>query len=466
MKFLDKQEEDLVHAASIETLKDMGILVRSPSVLKMLGDAGADIDEKKMIAKMSEGMVNDAIKKAAKEFVLGSRDGKHDLKIPTDSIPFVGSNGIGTYMTDLKSGKKRETTRKDIADFARLADSLTGIDFFWSNVTAMEVPTSLHMIYAQWEAFQNCTKNYGTLTLSARDAKVQIELASLVAGGREQLRKKPLFHSLCCVIAPLSFERGAVEGQVELVKAGIPVISMSMSLGGMSAPITLAGTITNANTENLASLVISQTAAPGAKHIYSSESTPGNMTTGNIVYEAPETMLISAATGQMAKRYGLPAYTGSWGVNGAIPGVPMSFTELSAIAMSMFSGTDIAAGAGGLDQAKGGSLEQLLIDAYIWDNYKSFLRRFEITREKIALDVVREVGHGNSFLQHPHTARNFRKELFFRDKAKAAFESTNSTAMIPEARKAVRKILEEHVVQKLDKDVLKQGEAIIKNIQK
>jgi trimethylamine--corrinoid protein Co-methyltransferase len=168
----------------------------------------------------------------------------------------------------------------------------------------------------------------------------------------------------------------------------------------------------------------------------------------------------------MAKRYGLPAYTGSWGVNGAIPGVPMSFTELSAIAMSMFSGTDIAAGAGGLDQAKGGSLEQLLIDAYIWDNYKSFLRRFEITREKIALDVVKEVGHGNSFLTHPHTAKNFKKELFFRDKAKAAFESTNSTAMIPEARKAVRKILEEHEVQKLDKDVLKQGETIIKNIQK
>jgi len=466
MKFLDKQEEDLVHAASIETLNDMGVLVRSPSVLKMLGDAGAKIDEKTMIAKMPEEMVKDAIRKAAKEFVMGSRDGKHDLRIPAEGAPFVGSNGIGTYMTDLETGKRRETNSKDVADFARLADGLTGIDFFWSNVTAMEVPTALHMIYAQWVAFQNCTKNYGTLTLSARDAKVQIELGSLIAGGREQLKKKPVFHSLCCVVAPLSFERGAIEGQCELVKAGIPVISMSMSLGGMNAPITLAGTITNANTENLASLVISQTAAPGARHIYSSESTPGNMTTGNIVYEAPETMLISAATGQMAKRYGLPSYTGSWGVNGLTPGVPMSFCELSAITMSMFSGTDIAAGAGGLDQAKGGSLEQLLIDAYLWDNYKAFLRRVEITREKIALDVVKEVGHGNTFLTHPHTAKNFKKELFFRDKAKAAFESTNSSAMLPEARKAVKKMLKEHDVPKLDKDVLRQGEEIIRNLQK
>lgn len=464
MKFLDKQEEELVHGASIETLREMGVLVRSPSVLKMLGTAGALVDEKKMIAKIPEEMVKDSLSKAAKEFVLVSRDGKHDLRIPIDGVPFVGSNSIGTYMTDLDTGKKRETTRKDIADFARLADALTGIDFFWSNVTAMEVPPSQHMIYAQWEAFKNCTKNYGSLTLSSWDAKVQIELASLIAGGREQLRKKPLFHSLCCVVAPLSFERGAVEGQVEFAKAGIPVVSMSMSLGGMSAPITLAGMITNANTENLASLVISQTAAPGARHIYCSESTPANMTTGNIVYEAPESMLICIATGQMARRYGLPNYTGQWGVNGVIPGMPVSFNELSAITMSMFSGTDIAGGAGGIDEAKGGSLEQLLIDAYLWDNFKTFLRRVEISREKIALDVVREVGHGKTFLTHSHTAKNFKQELFFRDKTKAAFEMTNSTGMIPEARKAVRKILSEHEVPELDREVIRKGDEIIKGL--
>ena len=466
LKFLDKQEEDLVHSSSIETLEDMGILVRSPSVLKMLGDAGAHIDHKSMIAKIPEGMVNDALKKAAKDFIMGSRDGKHDLNIPVDSIPYVGSNGIGTYMTDLKTGKKRTTTRKDIADFAKLADALTGIDFFWSNVTAYDVPAQTHMVHALWVSLQNCMKNYGTLTLSAADAKAQIELASLIVGGRDELRKKPLFHSLCCVVAPLSFEKGAIEGQVELVKAGIPVISMSMSLGGMSAPVTVAGTIVNANTENLASLVISQTAAPGARHIYSSESTPVNMMTGNITYEAPESLLIAAATGQMSKRYGLPTYTGSWGANGDIPGVPLSFSELSSITMTMFTGTDIAAGAGGLEEAKGGSLEQLVIDSYMWENYRAFFRSHEISEKTIALDIVKQVGHGNTFLTHPHTAKNFKAELFFRDKEKSEFEATRSTAMVPKARKIVEKILKEHEVPKLDKEIIKQGDEIIKRLEK
>ena len=199
--FLDKQEEDLVHSSSIETLEDMGVLVRSHSVLKMLGDAGAHIDQRSMIAKIPEGMVNDALKKAAKDFVMGSRDGNHDLNIPVDSIPYVGSNGIGTYMTDLKTGKKRTTTRKDIADFAKLADALTGTDFFWSNVTAYDVPSQIHMVHALWVSLQNCTKNYGTLTLSAADAKAQIELASLIAGGRDDLRRSRCFiHSVALLL--------------------------------------------------------------------------------------------------------------------------------------------------------------------------------------------------------------------------------------------------------------------------
>lgn len=468
LKFLDKSEEELIHASSIETLEKIGVLIRSPIVLRMLGDAGATIDEKSMVAKIPEEMVNEAIKKAPKSFVLYSRDGKHDLKLPVDSVPYIGSNGIGTYMTDLWTGEKRKTTRKDVADFAKLADALTGIDFFWSNVTAYDVPEKTHMVHALWASLQNCTKNYGTLTLSAEDAKAQIELGSLITGGREELRKRPIFHSLCCVVAPLSFEKGAVEGQVEFAKAGIPVISMSMSLGGMSAPITVAGTITNANTENLASLVITQTANPGAPHIYSSESTPANMTTGNICYEAAEAPLIAAATGQMAKRYGLPSYTGGWGANGDVdfPGIPISFCELSSITMTMLAPSDIAAGAGGLEEAKGGSLEQLLIDSYLWENFKGFLRKFEISEKTIALDVVKEVGHGNSFLTHPHTAKNFKTELFFRDKDKSRFEATRSTAMVSEAKERVKKILSEHQAEPIDKDIIQQGHEIIANLEK
>ncbi len=98
---------------------------------------------------------------------------------------------------------------------------------------------------------------------------------------------------------------------MEFAKAGIPVVSMSMALCGLTSPVTLASTVAMVNAENIASFAISQLANPGAPVVYSSESTIMNMMTGEIRYGAVEQMLIAAASAQMAKRYGVPTMVGS-----------------------------------------------------------------------------------------------------------------------------------------------------------
>jgi len=79
---------------------------------------------------------------------------------------------------------------------------------------------------------------------------------------------------------------------------------------------------------------------------------------------------------------------------------------------------------------------------------------------------VKEVGHGNTFLTHPHTAKNFKKELFFRDKKKMEWEATLSTKMVPEAKEIAKKLLREHEVDPIDKDIVKQGDQILKEYEK
>jgi len=130
------------------------------------------------------------------------------------------------------------------------------------------------------------------------------------------------------------------------------------------------------------------------------------------------------------------------------------------------NGTDMAAGAGGLEEAKGGSLEQLLIDSYVWEDYRGFLRKFEISEKTIPLDVVRQVGHGNSFMTHPHTARNFKNELFFRDNEKARFEAASSTSMVSEAKDKIKLILKEHHPEPIDPEKVKRGNEIIDALDK
>lgn len=468
LKFLEKGEEDLIDQQSMECLETIGVKVKSESVLKMLDKAGAKVDHRTQIAKIPESIVREMLKTVPKSMTLHARDPRKDLRIPVSSWPYVGTTGLGTYIIDINTGKRRDSTIKDIADTVKLGDALTGADYVQTNLTATEVPQATHGLHELWTAFQNTTKHVqGVEIFNAEDARKQVEIGALIAGGIEELKKKPHFTVIHCSIAPLMFEHDAVEALVEFAKAGVSVTTMTMSLSGGTAPVTMAGTLVNANCENLASMVIGQLAAKGARTIYCSSSTPVNMKTGMINYESINQPLIASALAQMAKRYGLPCMVGDWGLNDSEePGIPHTFSETMGIALSTMSGTDMQGGIGALDCAKGVALEQEVIDAYVWENVRRQMTPFEISKETAALDVLRQVGHGNTFLTSMHTVRNFRKEVVMRDQEKGRFEATMSKAMVAEAREIALKLLKEHVVPPLDKSIVQQGNEIIRSWEK
>ena len=468
LKFLSKGEEELVHEQSLKSLATLGIMVKNARVLKMLGDAGATIDERKGIAKFSEDMVNDAVKSAPKSIVLGARNPKHDKRIPVENHSLLATTGLAVYTTDLETGEKRPSTDADLANFSKLADAMDGVDINWTTVTATDVNQETLAIRSLWTALKNGGKHVQVVPAArdGKDARKQAELAALVAGGEDELRKRPLFSVISCSIAPLSFDTGPVEALFEFARAGIPVVAMSMSLSGLSAPVTMGGTLVNINTENLASLVISQTAAAGAPFIYSSESAPMDVKTGMMDYNSFMFPLICAGASQMAKRYRLPTMTASWGVETRSPGLLLPFSDVFLCTVSPLSGSDMISGAGSFDSAKGASLEQLMIDSNLWEDMRAMMKMYEVNEETAALKVVEEVGHGNSFLNHVHTARNFRKELILRDPEKKKWQATMSDEMVPEVRELVLRTLKEHQVPSIDADTLRKGDQLIADYEK
>ncbi len=465
LRFLDKAEEDVVHAQSVACLETVGTLVHSPSVKKLLADAGARVQKGTDLVRFPEPMVMDAIHTAPKCFVLGARDPRRDLHIPVSGPPYVSTGGVTLSIADLDTGAHRPATTKDLADIAKLADALDPVDAVWPLVTTSDVPSHAQFANELWVCLQNTTKHIlgsaGSGTLGVPDARTQIALGALVAGGPGELQEHPVFSVLSCPIAPLSFETGSVEAQIEYARAGIPVIGMSMCMGGVTAPVTLAGTIVSLNAEALASLVITQTAAPGAPHIYCSEATMADMASGYIGYRGPEAPMVFAAAAQMAHRYGLPKMAGILGVDAPEPGMGVPFGELAALMLTTMSGTDLCSGVGGLNLDSGCSLEQIVIDSANWEEFRAYMRDFTVSEESASLDVIREVGPGGSFLSHPHTARNFRSQLFFRNAKSALYGATMSDRMVEDARQVVRMTLREHSVTPLDRDVKQRGDRVL-----
>jgi len=461
--FLSEQEMDLIHAQSMKSLQEIGIKVHSKPILEILEKNGASVDYRALVAKIPERMVNQAFESVQKEFTLCARDPKHDLEVPTSTYPWMTTSGLAVFVNDYEAGEYRHSTRKDIAEFTRLGDAVDSVDFLWTALTARDVTPFAHGPHELWVTMQNTTKHVQGVTVqSAEDAKVQIALAALIAGGKEALRKRPLFSVIACPIAPLTYEQGSIEAQVELAKAGIPVVSMSMSNGGVSSPLPVAGIMTNANTENLGSIVILQMAAPGAPHIYCSESGPMNMATASIDYGVPEKSFVSIGLAQMAKRYGMASLVADTGygqaIEGGISGVMTPMTQLTGI----MGGSDLVTGLGCVDSAKGISSEQLIIDAYLWDCCKDYMNEVEISEVKIGLDAVKEVGHGHDFLTHPHTLACFRDEITCWEREKLDLLEMDDKEMPAAANRIVKSILDKHQVAPIADDLIQKGDAIIK----
>jgi trimethylamine--corrinoid protein Co-methyltransferase len=466
---LSRDEVERVHEKTLEMLRDPGVKVGSESVLGTLADGGADVDFRRKRASIPEELVNETIKRMPRRIRLCARNPAQDMTAPRPGPPYMATNGTAVYVTDLDSGERRTSTGKDLRDMMILSDAMEPLDYVWPIVTAQDAPEKMRSLHDLAICLTNTTKHVQGEAISAEEARAQVELAAAIAGGADELAKRPIFSVIQCPICPLEFEKGSVEAVAEFAAAGIPVVSMSMALTGLTSPVTLASTLAIINAENLASFTISQIIKPGAPVVYSSESTSPNMFTGEIHYGAVEEALLAAASGQMAKRYGATTMVGGFGVGlgGESPGICCNPAELFFMSATNAALTDFASGIGGLDQAKGASLEQIVIDCDLWEQVREIRKEVALDDARFVLDLVRKVGPGGNFLHEPHTARNLRKELFMPPKEKSDVFGRYALGkgcaeMVREARNRVKKILADHEPEPIDPDVKKQMDAVLR----
>ncbi|MBU1158891.1 MAG: trimethylamine methyltransferase family protein [Candidatus Thermoplasmatota archaeon] len=468
INILSEEQIGLVHENTLHLLTKPGVRVASEIVLKLLADGGADVDLGARIARIPEELVEETISKVPKSITLGARDPKREMVAPRKGPPYMATNGTAVYMTDLETGAKRPTMGNDLKDFMTLCDAIDSLDYVWPIVTAHDGPERFHGLNELAIAMHSTTKHIQGEAMSAEEAKDMIRAASLVTGGEDQLAKKPIFSVIQCPICPLEFEKGSVEAVMEFAKAGIPVVSMSMALCGLTAPVALAAAISIVNAENLASFTISQLARKGAPVIYSSESSTMNMKTGEIRYGAREEVLIAAAVAQMAKHYGVPTMVGSFGMglHGDTPGINVDPSELAFTTMTNLSLTDFSSGIGGLDQAKGAALEQIIIDTDIWESVREIRNDVEFDDKHFANELISSIGPGGNFLNSPHTIKNMRKELFLPNAEKSSiFESyrlnKDQKDILSKARERVEEILAIHKPEPIEPDISKRVKEIV-----
>lgn len=446
---LSVNDMEAIHEASMQVLRKTGFQLDNRRALDLFAQKGAQVDFNKNIVKVEESWVMDILKKTPPRIVLYGREEKHNLVVEANRT-FMGTGGTSLNVYDLETGERRLTTLKDLADIARLIDTLENIHWYTLPVFPNEITKEEVDVNRFYAGLKNTSKHImGGIYGSYGGAKEIIRLAQTVAGGEEELREKPLISIICCTISPLKLESYYVDFMFDLIEAGIPIATPCTPIAGATSPITLAGTLAQINAEAICSILMTQVIKEGAPVLYSVVPTTADMRTMGFVFGAVENGIMNAACAQMASYYNLPMYSTGGVTESKTFDVQNGYEKCMNNLLPAMAGAQLIHNAAGLiDCSMTVAYEQYVIDNEILGMAMRVLRGIEVNPATLATEVIQAVGPGGNYLSQMHTVKNLRSELYLPDLAVRTNYSVWDTGgrknAADKAKEIVEKTLQEH----------------------
>lgn len=296
-----------IHCATMHVLKNTGIKVNSKEAQDIYDGGGAIVDRKNNIVKIPAHLVEDAVKSAPETVLLAGRNPKYDIVLEANKVGFTNF-GEGIMIIDPYTKEYRKTTKKDVADAARVCDALDAIDVHERAVSAQDVPAQVAPLHEVEVNFANTSKHLFQGCGGVKNLHKIIEMAAAVVGGKDKLRERPIYSCITCPVSPLQLVPESTDVIIETARYGVPMNILSMALAGGTAPVTLAGTLVTHNAEVLGGIVLSQLSAKGAPVIYGSSTTIMDLKYTTSPVGCPEMGMINAAVAKLAQYYMLPSW--------------------------------------------------------------------------------------------------------------------------------------------------------------
>ena len=412
ISILDDEELGKINQTARDILEEVGVVFPSEKALKIFADAGAKVDFDKKLVKIPSHLVTDYLKKAPRRYTLAGRRPELDAKIGGEDGTYFFCSGEAPSIVDFETGKKRNSIKTDVANMAKIVDYFPMVSLVWPTVSAGDKGETapIHGVEA---LFNNTEKHIQTESVMGEiPAKYTIEMASVIAGGRDKLRERPLYSLLLCGVAPLAQDKAGLESALAFAEAGLPVGLMSMPTMGLTAPPYQAADLAIGLAENLAGCLLLQIAYPGTPNYICILPAVINPRSGDYMYGSVFSQIASAATVQLAHSNGLPVLSSfnfggsayklnSWQVGRENVYVPL---------LSVMAGADMSFGPSGMIEASSLlDMPRILFDREIFQAIDIITKGIKVNDETLAFDMIREIGPQGTFLGHRRTAEELPK---------------------------------------------------------
>jgi len=359
---LSSEQLHQLQEATLSILANVGVRFPSKKALTIFAEHGAEVDWDTDIVKMSPDLVSKALSTVPRYFTLGARDLAFDLKLEKN-VTYFTTDGCGYETVDFKTRVRRLSRKADVGRMARIADYLSSIGFYWTMVSAQDCGRTapLHELEISWK---NTIKHVQSVTLiGAQLARYGLEMGLVIAGSKEEMRRRPPFSAVICTIAPLIQDEDGIEGATLLAAPGAPVFH-------------------------------------SITHAYADPRTAAYV-------GYPLNSRSRYGTVEMAHHWGIPSMAGAFGTDSQKPDDWQAAAEITIDPLMVgLSGAEIVTGIGLRETYTLIYPESIILDDDIYHRARYALTTMEINSETLALDVIENVGPGGHFLAQKHTRKH------------------------------------------------------------
>ena len=407
---LSQQQVERTHAASLEILENVGLLVRNEKARSIFKQHGCQVEAGTQIVRFPPAVVEQFRAMLPAAFTFHGRQPQYDRTLPQDG-PILVTGSSAPDIIDPQTGRVRRARSDDIARIAQLIQELPAYDVFSISTLAEDALPGQFTLARLYPALKHCLKPIRTTTTDMDDAAAVMQLLETVAGGPEAYRQRP-FVTLhyCPVVSPLTMDQLSTEAMIFFSEAGLPVYPSIVPNAGLTSPMSMAGTLAQGNAEFLAISVLMQMVREGTPTIYATLPTVADMRTGAYASGGIECGMLHMAFAQMARFYQVPCggYIGL--TNSKINDAQSGYETGMSSAAGVLAGVDMLNMGGLLDALKAFDFAKAVIDDEIAQMLKRLKRGISFSEEELALPVIAQIKPGGSFMMSPHTARRMKSE--------------------------------------------------------
>jgi trimethylamine--corrinoid protein Co-methyltransferase len=412
IEVLSADQVETIHRASLQVLSEIGMKVLGQQARAVYRRAGAQVDEGEETVRFDPALVEELVAKAPREFTIEARNQSRNIFLGANHINFSCVGGP-SFCSDLDKGRRAGTFR-EMCDFISLVHMLDIVHCgSGSPFEPLDLPVPTRHLDKAYAGLTLSNKVISSSLLGGVRALDGLNMRAIAQGlDLEDIRGRPMIFGNINTNSPRQLDTSMADGLMTLAHYGQPVVVTPFTLCGAMAPVTVAGALVQQNAEALAGMALAQAVNPGTPVVYGGFTSNVDMKTGAPAFGTPEYTKACQATGQMARRYGVPYRSSNTNASNVVDAQAAYESEMSIWGAVMGHANFVFHGAGWLEGGLVASFEKLIVDAEMLQMMACYLEPLRVDDETLALDAIREVQPGGHYFGAAHTLERYETAFY------------------------------------------------------